>query len=94
MTNMGKPPLTYQKMVSLTEQLGSPSQPKIALSCLPEECKEGAAKLPLNKTDWSRTDVPSLDELGVDVAQLLPCQYPGGETEALRRLEEHLARKV
>ncbi|KAF4518708.1 (6-4)-photolyase(1) [Ephemera danica] len=94
MTNMGKPPLTYQKMVSLAEQMGRPLLPKSAPESLPDECKVGAAGLPVNETDWPNTDVPSLEELGVDPAKLQPCLYPGGETEALRRMEEHLAKKA
>jgi len=34
--------------------------------------------------------VPTLEELGVDVSQMKPTLFPGGETEALSRMEENL----
>ena len=40
----------------------------------------------------SRYDPPKLKDL-VEVPDLEPCLYPGGETEALNRLEEHINMK-
>ena len=38
--------------------------------------------------------VPSLEELGHDVSSLGTTFYPGGETEALRRMEENIKKTV
>ena len=38
--------------------------------------------------------VPTLKELGVDESTMQPCLYPGGETEALRRMDEQLKKTV
>lgn len=38
--------------------------------------------------------VPTLEELKVDSSLLGPCLYPGGESEALRRMEESLKNTV
>ena len=38
--------------------------------------------------------VPSLEELGHDVSSLGTVFYPGGETEALRRMEESIKKTV
>lgn len=38
--------------------------------------------------------MPTLEDFGHDPAGLLEEQFPGGEQEALRRLEEHMKRTV
>uniref|UniRef100_A0A8C7NYJ9 Uncharacterized protein n=1 Tax=Oncorhynchus mykiss TaxID=8022 RepID=A0A8C7NYJ9_ONCMY len=38
--------------------------------------------------------VPSLEELGFETEGLATAVWPGGEMEALTRLERHLERKV
>ena len=38
--------------------------------------------------------LPSLEELGHDLSCLQEAQFPGGEEEALRRLEESMERTV
>ena len=38
--------------------------------------------------------IPTLEELGQDSSTLGPDLYPGGEQEALRRLDEYIQRTV
>lgn len=42
----------------------------------------------------SEYGVPTLEDLGHDVPDLGEELFPGGEQEALRRLDEHMKRKV
>ena len=86
---MGRPPLTYQKMVSLLKSLGEPAEPVSAPIDLPKPCRTSPDIMVDNKYD-----VPTMQELGVDQSQLVICPYPGGETEGLARLDRSLARKV
>lgn len=79
--NGGRPPLTYQKLVSLVSTMGAPPEPEPAPHTLPPpgHCE-------------GELDTPELAELGIDAASLHTELYPGGETEGLARLERHLAR--
>lgn len=85
--NNGNPPLTYQKFLSVASQLSVPSPvdnpPKIPQSCHPEADKNEVK-------DKSCYKPPSIEELGVDVSGLEPRKFPGGESEALRRMEMYL----
>lgn len=38
--------------------------------------------------------IPSLEELGLDITSLGKELFPGGEQEALRRLDEHMKKTV
>lgn len=38
--------------------------------------------------------IPRLEDLGHEIASLGEESFPGGEQEALRRLDEHMKRKV
>lgn len=84
--NLGKPPLKVQKWISIAESLPAPPKALPAPTTIPTE-----ARAPLDEGKYL---IPSLEEVGVDAKQLRPCIYPGGETEAVRRMEEHIARKV
>lgn len=42
----------------------------------------------------SEYGLPTLEDLGHDIAELGEELFPGGEQEALRRLDEHMKRKV
>lgn len=85
--NSGRPPMTYQKYLSVasTCSVGNalPVPSKISNSCKP-------TKDELEKKDPHCYDPPTLEELGVDEDNLNPEKFPGGETEALRRMEELL----
>jgi len=84
--NLGKPPLTMQRWISVAESMPAPPQPMDAPTTVP-----APARAPLEEGKYV---LPSLDKLGVDNSTMGPCLYPGGETEALRRMKEHLARTV
>ncbi|XP_026293221.2 cryptochrome-2 [Frankliniella occidentalis] len=86
--NMDKPPLTYQKLVSLLQSLGEPPEAVAAPKELLSE-QRVSSKL-LDSHDY---DIPTLEDLGVDQSQLGPCLFPGGETEGLARLGRCLERK-
>uniref|UniRef100_A0A1B6LDP8 Photolyase/cryptochrome alpha/beta domain-containing protein n=1 Tax=Graphocephala atropunctata TaxID=36148 RepID=A0A1B6LDP8_9HEMI len=83
--NMGKAPLTIQKWISVAESLPGPPKAVAAPATVPHD-----ARAPQEE---GKHLVPTLEELGVDPGGLGPCLFPGGETEALRRMEEHIARK-
>lgn len=86
--NQGKPVITYQKFLSLTTGLNAPPPipvpPQIpSTACPPKDAEE--------QRHAQCYDPPSLAELGVKGdSQLGPNLYPGGESEALRRMEESL----
>ena len=84
--NKGDVPLTYQKLTSLTSALGPPLMPIEA----PEEIDK-AAKISKEDKDKTRYDPPSLKDLGLNVKDLEPCKYAGGEAEALERLSEKVS---
>lgn len=85
--NGGAPPLTYQKFLSVASSLkpGSPvADPQKVLSfCTPPKDK-------MEIKESTVYDVPSLDELGVDKQSLGTYKFPGGETEALSRMEMNI----
>ncbi|XP_042901352.1 cryptochrome-1 isoform X2 [Parasteatoda tepidariorum] len=87
----GKVPLTMQAYLNIVDKIGLPAKPVqseekiIQLTSDKERCS------PLEDISDSKYDVPTLEELGVKVNDLYPCLYPGGETEALKRLERSLS---
>ncbi|XP_068734691.1 cryptochrome-1-like [Montipora capricornis] len=88
--NDGRAPLTYKKLCSIVSSMGPPARPVPAVD---KETFEGCST-PDSKSDEKNYCVPTLEELGI----LMPEEsssilFPGGETEALRRLEEHLERE-
>lgn len=87
--NGGAPPLTYQKFLSVASSMSIPpvieTPLKVPPACVAEEDKNELK----NKCCY---DVPSIDELGVDRSNLGPSKFPGGETEALKRMEMNLER--
>ena len=87
--NGGSPPMTYQKFQSIVSSLKTPS-PVDNLPKIPSSCKPALDKSEIK--DGSCYDVPSLSEMSVDEDALEPTKFPGGETEALRRMEMCLKR--
>lgn len=75
-----------QKWISVAESMPAPPRPVEAPVSVPT-----AARAPLEEGKYL---LPSLEKLGVDHSTMGPCLYPGGETEALRRMEEHLEKTV
>ncbi|XP_052224895.1 cryptochrome-2-like [Dreissena polymorpha] len=80
--NGGSPPLTYQRFQTVLSQLGPP--PK-AVSLNKEQLAK--CRSPDGTDDEEGYDVPSLEDLGKREEDCGPCLYPGGETEALRRID-------
>ncbi|KAJ0179717.1 hypothetical protein K1T71_004308 [Dendrolimus kikuchii] len=83
--NNGSVPLTYQKYLSLVTEL-QVKECIIISKIISNECK------PPDESS-QEYDVPSLGELDLDETTLLPTKYPGGETEAIKRLNMYMARK-
>jgi cryptochrome len=79
--NGGKAPLTYQSFIGLIGRIGDPPRP------LPEPSVQLKT---LPNIDYTEHRVPDLTELNIDMSQCGPCKFPGGETEALRRMGEKL----
>lgn len=87
--NAGNPPMTYQKFLSVASSMSAPS-PVAAPSKVPSSCKPEQDKSEVK--DGTCYDVPSMAELGVNEADLGSSKFPGGESEALRRMAENLKR--
>uniref|UniRef100_A0A8C6V081 Cryptochrome circadian regulator 5 n=1 Tax=Neogobius melanostomus TaxID=47308 RepID=A0A8C6V081_9GOBI len=85
--NNGKPPLTYNRMQSIVSSLGPPKKPIPA----PTTDDMNDVSCPSSK-DEEKYGIPTLDELGHDISSLTEELFPGGEEEALRRLDEHMKR--
>ena len=51
-------------------------------------------RTPISDTHNKEFGVPTLEDLGVCMTDLGPNLYPGGETEALERMERHLKKVV
>ncbi|XP_041110949.1 cryptochrome-1 isoform X2 [Polyodon spathula] len=88
--NGGQPPLTYkrfQTLISRMETLETPVE-SITVEVM------GKCMTPVSDDHDDKFGVPSLEELGFDTEGLPSAVWPGGETEALTRLERHLERKA
>ncbi|KAM4652531.1 cryptochrome-1-like [Discoglossus pictus] len=86
--NNGKPPLTYVRFQTVLASLGPPKRPVPAPT---EETMKDCC------TPWKSSyneiyGVPTLEELGQDPEKLGPHLYPGGESEALSRLDRYMQR--
>ena len=88
--NKGKTPLTYTSFLSLAAKLGPPPAPvgdgpASLPPALPPPACEGLLPFPHG--------VPTLEGLGYPPIEASACvPFPGGETEALRRMEAVCAR--
>ncbi|XP_018586695.2 cryptochrome circadian regulator 5 [Scleropages formosus] len=86
--NNGKAPLTFKRMQTLINTVGAPKRP-----CPPPTLQDMIDICTPSSEDHEEAyGVPSLAELGFDSLNAGPELYPGGEQEALRRLEEHMSR--
>ncbi|XP_053280066.1 cryptochrome-1 [Pleuronectes platessa] len=88
--NGGQPPLTYKRFQTLISRLDPPEMPSETLS----HALMAGCVTPVSDHHGDQYGVPSLEELGFDVEDLPPAVWPGGETEALTRIERHLERKA
>uniref|UniRef100_A0A8C3D914 Cryptochrome-1 n=1 Tax=Corvus moneduloides TaxID=1196302 RepID=A0A8C3D914_CORMO len=88
--NGGQPPLTYKRFQTLISRMEPLEMPVETIT--PEVMKK--CTTPVSDDHDEKYGVPSLEELGFDTDGLPSAVWPGGETEALTRLERHLERKV
>ncbi|XP_073513511.1 cryptochrome-1-like [Phyllobates terribilis] len=88
--NNGKPPLTYVRLQTVLSSIGAPKRPCPA----PTEENTRDCRTPWKMSYEEIYGIPTLQELGQDPSKLGPHLYPGGESEALRRLDLHMRRTV
>uniref|UniRef100_A0A673MPL9 Cryptochrome circadian regulator 3a n=1 Tax=Sinocyclocheilus rhinocerous TaxID=307959 RepID=A0A673MPL9_9TELE len=88
--NGGQPPLTYKRFQTLISRMDPPEMPVETLS----NTIMGSCVTPVSEDHGDKYGVPSLEELGFDIEGLPSAVWPGGETEALTRIERHLERKA
>uniref|UniRef100_A0A8C2JRX8 Cryptochrome circadian regulator 3a n=1 Tax=Cyprinus carpio TaxID=7962 RepID=A0A8C2JRX8_CYPCA len=88
--NGGQPPLTYKRFQTLISRMDPPEMPVETLS----NTIMGCCVTPVSEDHGDKYGVPSLEELGFDIEGLPSAVWPGGETEALTRIERHLERKA
>ncbi|NWU17072.1 CRY1 protein, partial [Cephalopterus ornatus] len=88
--NGGQPPLTYKRFQTLISRMEPLEMPVETIT--PEVMKK--CTTPVSEDHDEKYGVPSLEELGFDTDGLPSAVWPGGETEALTRLERHLERKA
>ncbi|XP_041084880.1 cryptochrome-1-like [Polyodon spathula] len=88
--NGGQPPLTYKRFQTLVSRLEPPELPVEPLSA----AFMGRCVTPVSEDHSDKYGVPSLEELGFDTEGVASAVWPGGETEALARIERHLERKA
>ncbi|XP_067346218.1 cryptochrome circadian regulator 5 isoform X3 [Channa argus] len=86
--NNGKPPLAYKRLQAIVKSLGPPKRP------IPAPTMEDMEDVttPCSEQHEQTYGIPTLEELGRDTAALGEELFPGGEQEALRRLDEHMKR--
>uniref|UniRef100_A0AAY4CS07 Cryptochrome-1 n=1 Tax=Denticeps clupeoides TaxID=299321 RepID=A0AAY4CS07_9TELE len=88
--NGGQSPLTYKRFQTLISKMDAVEGPVDTITA----GVMGACTTPLSDDHDDKFGVPSLEELGFDTEGLSSAVWPGGETEALTRLERHLERKA
>uniref|UniRef100_A0A8B9L843 Cryptochrome circadian regulator 3a n=1 Tax=Astyanax mexicanus TaxID=7994 RepID=A0A8B9L843_ASTMX len=86
--NGGQPPLTYKRFQTLISRMDPPEMPVVSSALM------GCCVTPISEDHGDKYGVPSLEELGFDTEGLPSAVWPGGETEALTRIERHLERKA
>nr|7QUT_A Chain A, RE11660p [Drosophila melanogaster] len=91
--NLGKAPITYQKFLGIVEQLKVPK-----VLGVPEKLKNMPTppKDEVEQKDSAAYDAccPTMKQLVKRPEELGPNKFPGGETEALRRMEESLKDEI
>ncbi|XP_062995400.1 cryptochrome-1-like isoform X2 [Elgaria multicarinata webbii] len=86
--NNGRAPLTYTRLQTLLTSLGPPKKPVPAPSL--ENLKD--CNTPVKEDHGMEYGIPSFEELGQDPTKAGPHLYPGGESEALARLDLYMKR--
>nr|XP_055073401.1 cryptochrome circadian regulator 3b [Misgurnus anguillicaudatus] len=85
--NGGQPPLTYKHFQTLVSSNMEPPEPPA--EPLSKDLMRNCVT-PVNENHREKYSVPQLEELGFDTEGLAPAVWPGGESEALKRMERHL----
>ncbi|CAI5664772.1 unnamed protein product [Oreochromis niloticus] len=88
--NGNQPPLTYKRFQAVINRMDAVEMPAETITF--EVLKNCVT--PISEDHDEKFGVPSLEELGFETEGLTTAVWPGGETEALMRLERHLERKV
>ncbi|KAG7496369.1 cryptochrome-1-like isoform X1 [Solea senegalensis] len=88
--NGGQSPLTYKRFQTLISRMDAVEVPAESIT----GDVMGKCTTPLSDEHDDKFGVPSLEELGFDTEGLASAVWPGGESEALTRLERHLERKA
>ncbi|MEQ2161164.1 hypothetical protein GOODEAATRI_007029 [Goodea atripinnis] len=88
--NGGKPPLTYKRLQAIVQKLGPPTKPISA----PHLKSMKDVKTPCSEKFEEKYGIPTPEELGLESTSLGEELFPGGEQEALRRLDEHMKKAV
>ncbi|XP_062402128.1 cryptochrome circadian regulator 3b isoform X2 [Sardina pilchardus] len=86
--NGGQPPLTYKRFQTLVSTMDPPDPPREPLS----KALMGRCTTPVSENHQEKYGVPLLEELGFDTDDLCPVVWPGGETEALTRVEKQFGK--
>ncbi|XP_030647938.1 cryptochrome circadian regulator 5 [Chanos chanos] len=86
--NKGKAPLTYKRFQTIVSAIGPPRKPVPP----PTQQDMQGVNTPYSEKDDKKYGIPTLDELCQDADFAGPENFPGGEQEALRRLDKHLER--
>lgn len=90
--NGGAAPLTYKKLCSVVSSMGPPLKP---VATVDRKTFESCSTPESDNDDERSYHVPTLDELGIETPdESSSILFPGGETEALRRLDEHMIKEV
>ncbi|TRY91923.1 hypothetical protein DNTS_029640 [Danionella cerebrum] len=84
--NGGAAPLTYKRFQTLVSSMDPPEPPLDP----PDSVMMGNCVTPISENHRERFGVPLLEELGFDTEGLAAAVWPGGESEALKRLERQL----
>ncbi|XP_022247971.1 cryptochrome-2-like isoform X1 [Limulus polyphemus] len=87
MKNNGSAPHTYQAMLTMLKKIGPPPKPVASLDSLK------GCSTPVEENHDEKYNVPDLKELGIHESDCGPNLYSGGETEALRIMNEKLSNK-
>lgn len=82
--NNGAVPLTYQKFMSLVNDIQVKETIEIT-KIVSNHCKP-------TDEDLAEYDVPKHEEF-IDESTLTTCKYPGGETEAIKRLNNYMVKR-
>ncbi|XP_068117815.1 cryptochrome-2 [Hyperolius riggenbachi] len=88
--NGNSPPLTYKRFQAIVSRMELPRRPTASITRQQME----PCRAEIKSTHDETYGVPSLEELGFPSDHQKAAIWPGGETEALARLDRHLERKA